>query len=229
MSRTEDGRVQRIGLAVSEDLHTWHRYGDKPLLEADPTWYERLEPSGPTDGAWPEEAWRDPWVFPDPSGDGWHMLVTARSGQGSVGGRGVIGHARSDDLVDWEVRPPLTEPAGFGHLEVPQVAVVDGRPLLLFCTNTVERPALADNRIWAVSGASVTGPWDIAAARPGLCPDLYAPRLVQDASGAWQLIGFLDERDGAFAGELSDPVPVRYDELNGLHPAALTSSTTVEE
>jgi beta-fructofuranosidase len=54
------------------------------------------------------------------------MLLTAR---------GVIGHARSTDLLNWEVRPPVTQPAGFGHLEVPQVAVVDRQSLLLFCSN----------------------------------------------------------------------------------------------
>ncbi|MDN3029308.1 glycoside hydrolase family 68 protein [Streptomyces sp. S.PB5] len=232
VSRTDGGRVQRIGLAVSQDLHTWHRYGGKPLVEADRTWYERLDPSGPAEGDWPEEAWRDPWVFPDPAGDGWHMLITARAGGGTVGGRGVIGHARSDDLMSWEVRPPLTEPAGFGHLEVPQVAVVDGRPLLLFCTNAVERPdATANDRIWTVSGTSVTGPWDISAARPVPCPHVYAPRLVQDVSGAWQLIGFADERDGTFAGELIDPIPVRHSAARGLYPvlSGMGTSATVAE
>ena len=126
----------------------------------------------------------DHWVFADPAGDGWHMLITARASHGPVPGRGVLGHAWSADLLNWEVRPPLTQPAGFGHLEVPQVAVVDGQPLLLFCTNPGSDP------IWIVPGPSVTGPWDITLARPVRCPGLYAPRLVRDGSGAWHLIGF---------------------------------------
>ncbi|WP_253289652.1 glycoside hydrolase family 68 protein [Verrucosispora sioxanthis] len=134
VGRAEDGLVQRIGLAVSDDLVTWHRHGDAPLLEADPTWYELLDRD-----MWYEQAWRDPWVFPDPDGDGWHMLVTARANRGPADARGVVGHATSPDLVNWTVRPPLSTPAGFGHLEVPQVAVVDGQPLLLFCTNAFAR------------------------------------------------------------------------------------------
>src|SRR3954447_586047 len=48
------------------------------------------------------------------------------------GGGGVIGYAYSADLVHWEVRPPLTAPAGFHHLEVPQTQIVDGQPVLIF-------------------------------------------------------------------------------------------------
>jgi hypothetical protein len=45
----------------------------------------------------------------------------------------VIGHATSSDLLHWEVQPPLSEPgSGFGHVEVVQVAVVDGTPVGLF-------------------------------------------------------------------------------------------------
>lgn len=206
VSRAEHGLVQRIGLATSDDLTTWHRYGTEPLVEADPTWYEILDLA-----SWYEQAWRDPWVFPDPDGDGWHMVVTARANHGPVAGRGVIGHATSPDLVHWTVQSPLSTPAGFGHLEVPQVAVVDGSPLLLFCTNA----GTAGHRIWVAPGPRLTGPWDVAAARPFPHPHLYAPRLLPDRDG-WSLIGFLDEVDGRFLGQLVDPVPVRYDPAVGL-------------
>ncbi|MFY1653859.1 glycosyl hydrolase family 32 [Solwaraspora sp. WMMB762] len=217
VSRAEQGLVQRIGLAVSDDLMTWHRHGTEPLVEADPTWYELLDRD-----AWYEQAWRDPWVFPDPAGAGWHMLITARSATGPADTRGVIGHATSDDLTTWRVRPPLSVPAGFGHLEVPQVVVIDGQPLLLFCTNNAVSPArgATTDQIWVVPGTATTGPWDVAAAQPFTHPGLYAPRLVPDADqGGWQLIGFLDHLDGRFVGEIIDPVPVRYTSGVGLTPA----------
>ena len=105
VSRAEQGLVQRIGLATSDDLLIWHRWGTRPLLEPDPRWYERLDLAH-----WHEQAWRDPWVYPDQSGDGWHMLITARSNNGPAGKRGVIGHARSADLLTWTVQPPLSQP-----------------------------------------------------------------------------------------------------------------------
>jgi beta-fructofuranosidase len=211
VSRAEQGLVQRIGLATSNDLVVWHRYGTRPLVEADPEWYERLDLS-----QWYEQAWRDPWVYADPSGDGWHMLITARSNTGPAGVRGVIGHARSADLLTWTVEPPLTKPAGFGHLEVPQVTVVDGQPLLLFCTNAVALHRGTDERNWFVPGPSINGPWDVSAARPFPHPHLYAPRVVVDIDGAPALIGFLDYVDGLFTGELTDPIRVRYDAMAGL-------------
>ncbi|WP_329009214.1 family 43 glycosylhydrolase [Micromonospora rifamycinica] len=219
VGRAEDGLVQRIGLAVSDDLTTWHRHGTGPLVEADPTWYELLDRT-----LWYEQAWRDPWVFPDPGGDGWHMLVTARANTGPAGSRGVVGHATSPDLVNWTVRPPLSTPADFGHLEVPQVAVVDGQPLLLFSTDAAGTRR-DGHRIWVVPGHDVRGPWDIAAARPFPHPHLYAPRLVAGPAGDWSLIGFLDQVDGGFVGALSDPVPVRYHPSTGLTAATAPATT----
>ena len=220
VSRADRGLVQRIGLATSDDLLVWRRRGTDPLLEPDPRWYETLDLS-----QWYEQAWRDPWVYADPRGDGWHMLITARNNTGPTDGRGVIGHARSSDLVTWTVGPPLSDPAGFGHLEVPQAAVVDGQALLLFCTNAIghERagsfepagPARTE-RIWCAPGPDITGPWDLTRAQPFPHPSLYAPRLVPDLDGTPALIGFLDQVDGAFAGELTDPIRVRYDPVAGL-------------
>ncbi|GAB3841508.1 hypothetical protein GCM10029963_12820 [Micromonospora andamanensis] len=77
--------------------------------------------------------------------------------------------------MNWTVQPPLSAPAGFGHLEVPQVAVVDGQPLLLFCTNAFAAGQESGSRLWVATGPTVRGPWDIAAARPVIQPHLYAP------------------------------------------------------
>ncbi len=208
VSRAERGLVQRIGLAVSEDLMVWNRVGDGPLLEADPQWYEKLDLD-----AWIDEAWRDPWVFADPDGDGWHMLITARSPHGPATGRSVIGHARSADLRTWEVQPPLSEPSGFGQLEVPQSLMIDGRPHLVFSC----WPERMDDRrraldlvggVHVVPGKTLLGPWDLDAAVPLDHPSLYAAHLVQEDSGQWSALGFRDREDGVFVGEIADPVPL---------------------
>jgi beta-fructofuranosidase len=207
---TENGLVQRIGLATSDDLYTWERRGDKPILEADPRWYETFGSS-----VWHDEAWRDPWLLPDPAGEGWHMLVTARANHGTDDDRGVIGHARSSDLVAWRAEPPLSEPgAGFGHLEVPQVEVVDGRPVLLFsCLRhdlaIARRTTDAGGGVWAATADSLLGPYDIAGAYPVTDSSLYSGRIVRDRDGRWVLLAFHNAGpDGRFVGELSDPMPV---------------------
>lgn len=215
VNRAEDGLVQRIGVATSTDLITWER-SSEPVVTADPRWYETLDPE------WHDEAWRDPWVLADPDGNGWHMLVTARVPDGQPAGRGVVGHATSPDLVHWEVRPPLSAPAGFGQMEVMQVAVVDGLPVLVFCCwpghmETSRRDTSAGGDVWVVPGESLLGPWDFTRARPFEHPSLYAARLVRDPSrlgdpeGDWALLGFRGTEGGAFVGELTDPLPVVRD------------------
>ncbi|WP_194409352.1 family 43 glycosylhydrolase [Microbacterium cremeum] len=204
--------VQRIGYATSSDLHVWTKAGG-PVLEARGPWYEQL-----SSGAWHDEAFRDPWVFPDPAGDGWHMLITARAPQGPVEGRGVVGHAWSPDLRTWTLREPLTapSPAGFGQLEVLQAEVVDGRPVLIFSclgehATAARREAGAGT--WAVPADGLLGPFDIEAAYPLTDESLYVGRLLRRRSdGQWLLFAFRNVGDdGAFAGGVTDPMPVVWE------------------
>ena len=121
----EDGLIQRVGAAVSDDLNYWVKHPSNPLLDAHPSWYEQLDLN-----MWFDQAWRDPWVYPVE--DGFEMLVTARAKHGPARDRGVIGRAFSSDLTGWRALPPLTAPGGFGQMEVPQRLVMDGEEILLF-------------------------------------------------------------------------------------------------
>ena len=48
---------------------------------------------------WRDQSWRDPWLFRHPDDGSFHCLITARSPLGASDGAGVVGHARSLDLV----------------------------------------------------------------------------------------------------------------------------------
>lgn len=209
-TRANNCLIQRIGRTDSDDLVTWRRHGTEPLVEADPRWYEKLG------GPWFDEAWRDPWVFPDPDGAGWHMLITARAHHGDPLSRGVVGHAWSPDLDRWEVRPPLSEPGKFGQLEVLQYLELDGRSHLLFCTGAEQlNPALHPpgqrGGMWLLDGPGWQGPWDVSRARRVDHDSLYAARAIVDVDGQTRLLGFSDLVDGAFVGEILDPVPLVLD------------------
>lgn len=220
-SLTEDRLVQRIGAATSTDLQTWTKLSTKPLVEADPRFYEVLATPG-TIGAWREECWRDPWVYRMSATSPWQMLITGRANTGDIASRGVMAHATSSDLLNWRVQPPLSQPGqGFGHLEVFQYEVVDGIPIILFCCAAAE---LSPERIAAgevggiyslVVNADLTDV-DFTQAVAFDCPELYAARLVQDLSGSWNLLGFLNEIDGKFVGALSDPIAVTANSLEGV-------------
>ena len=209
---------QRIGLAESDDLTTWRRVGDRPLVGPDPRWYRTIDGTH-------SETWRDPFVFADPEGDGWHMLITARDPDAPRLSDGVLAHARSADLTTWELQPPLTEPAGFGQIEVPQVRVVDGRHVLVFTCHPEEQSPSQIERFgphstWSVLGEHPLGPWDIDAARPfEAAPKLFAAPLVQQRDGTWAFVGFLNqEPEGVLSFEILDPIPVglRDGALQGL-------------
>lgn len=202
--------VETIGFATSTDLHEWTKSGVE--VAADPRWYEVL-----SDGTWREEAWRDPWVYRDDSGHGWHMLVTARGRAGDPLDRGVIGHATSPDLRHWEVQPPVSEPgAGFLHLEVPQLSSIDGRAVLLFSCDSAHLAgarvtAGESGGIWWLPADSSTGPFDAARAHRLTEENFYSGRVVQTADGGAVLLAFENvATDGSFVGRLSDPLPLEW-------------------
>ena len=208
--------LQRVCRAVSDDGVTWHKDG-KPVLSADPRWYAVAG-----ENAWPDEHWRDPWVFADPDGDGWHCLVTARARPEQwpnehVDDLGVIGHAWSADLHRWEARRPLSAPgSGFGHLEVPQVVEVDGRWCLVFSCLHGElapsrRDAGATGGHWLVADVHPTGPYDTARAVPLTDDTLYAGRILAGDAGQPVLVAFDNRWTTDCGGTLVDPLDVVLD------------------
>jgi beta-fructofuranosidase len=207
LSPESNANVETIGVARSADLHTWVK-SPGPIARADPRWYETLGTS-----TWPEEAWRDPWVFPDPEGNGWHMLVTARSNHGPDDERGIIGHATSTDLETWTVEVPLSAPdAGFAHLEVPQLTAINDRLLLLFSCDTGALSNARKSRgerggIWALEPGSALGPYVVEEAELIAPETLYSGRTIQNRQGEWMLLAFENTTDsGDFVGRISDPV-----------------------
>jgi beta-fructofuranosidase len=209
-ARLVDGKnVQSIGYATSSDLHTWQKQAQ--VAEADDRWYERLGDEG-----WHDEAFRDPWVLPDPDGDGWHLLVTARGRTGPTDDRAVVGHCWSPDLRTWEVRPPLSEVGqGFGQLEVMHTAVVEGQPFLIFSclagdASAATRATGTTGGTWAARAETVLGPYDLAGAQLLTDASLYVGRLVQlRDTGEWRFLAFNNvQPDGSFGGTITDPRPV---------------------
>jgi beta-fructofuranosidase len=221
----EDGLIQRIGHAISDDLHSWKRVGDGLCLDLEGDDYEQFSP-----GFWHDRAMRDPWVMRDPDGDGWLMYFTARSaGVKEPNAGGAIGFATSPDLATWTLQPPVFR-GGFGQLEVPQVFAHKGRWYCLFCTGAQHFSAA---RAEATPGGPVTGthyligegprgPWSVA---PGpfldgsLPPRRYAARILNTDTGL-RIIGFIDRPQGVFVGELSDPDPIEVEPDGLLRVAA---------
>jgi beta-fructofuranosidase len=213
-SRAEEGLVQRIGIATSTDLMAWERHGEHPRLWCVAgQWYESLDPT-----RWRDEAWRDPWIFRHPETGGFHAYFTARASFGPDDGRGVIGHARSRDLLDWELLPPVTEPGDFAEMEIPQLVEIGGLYYLFYSTLADAHSARRRARSPAVNGThyfvsdgplgpfrSITDEF-LAGDALGL---YYGGKAVQERDKSWSMLLWRWlAPDGTFLGDLTDPVPL---------------------
>ena len=226
IKKLESGLIQRIGQATSDDLLHWTKHPDNPVLCADPKWYELFDPT-----LWHDQAWRDPWVFCHPQTGYFHALITARCAIGHPSGRGVIAHARSHDLIDWEVLPPLTQPGEFGDLEVPSLFKIKNRYYLLF---SVLSTSHSQARLLRLGEEPVTGIHYMVAddllgifnltTDKFLLGDptdpmglLYCGKTVQDRSGQWWFLACrLSYADNNFVGELINPISLSVDHQGNL-------------
>lgn len=229
-SRAEEGKYQRIGRAVSDDLHAWERVGDGPCLDLSRAFGDAVEhyEADWAQGIWHDRAFRDPWVMRDPApangGEDWLMFLTARARDvAEPNDGGCIALATSPDLARWTLRPPV-HVGGFGQLEVPQVFELAGRWYCLFCTaanhwSAASAKAAPDGPVTGTHyliGEGPRGPWRVGA-MPFLDGSLpcrrYAARMVPTADGP-RWLGFLDHPGGGpaevlFQGRLSDPDRLR--------------------
>lgn len=211
-SRAEDGKIQRLGHAVGNDLKNWRRIGDGLCLDIAGPNARRYETKWQR--RWHDRAMRDPWVMRNPDGDGWLMYFTARvPDRQETNDSGCIGLASSRDLTEWKLEAPVFA-GGWGQLEVPQVFEHASTWYCLFCMTTAHQSA--KNR--AENGESghgshylmaehPLGPWHLPSG-PALdvATGRYAARIV-DQDGL-KILGFKDGGPGDFGGYIMDPQDV---------------------
>ena len=207
LTADSNANIETIGLATSPDLFSWTKRPG-PICSADSQWYETLGTS-----SWPEEAWRDPWVFWKQADQLWHMLITARGKDGAEPDRGIMAHATSPDLKSWTVQPPLSATgSGFAHLEVFQVVKVEGRNHLVFCCDSAKLVGARAGKtggVWSLPVDDMPGPVDFRRARLLVDERLYAGRIAIDRQGVPWLLAFRNvSDDGEFVGGIVDPIRV---------------------
>jgi len=212
-SYAERGLVQRIGLAVSNDLVHWERHPDNPILEVDTRWYE------PQSAERREtQTWRDPYVVYSSVEEAYYMFLSARVNSGPHDGRGVIGLARSTDLFSWEVLPPVSLPGDFTEMEVPQLVPLNGRYYLLFCAarHAAARLTPAQDGGWYgthyLVASKLTGPYYSLTDEPLVADAIgtyYAGKLVYNSAGELSFMAWRQwDEGGNFCGGLSNPAAV---------------------
>lgn len=127
LARSEYGRVQRVGCARSQDLHTWERCNSGLYpLEISEQWYESRVDEG---RSW--VSFRDPFFYNDPSTGERLLLAAARVKDGPVIRRGCVSVARETAPDRFEFGPPLCYPRLYDDVEVPNLLQIEGRYYLI--------------------------------------------------------------------------------------------------
>lgn len=110
---------QNVCLATSTDLDCWTKHPANPVVRPDGRLYGF-------------DNFRDPFVFFCQPEKRWWMLLGAQEvGQTSQRG-GCVALAVSDDLIGWELQPPLWAPRIGPHCDCPQLIEDAGRWYLFY-------------------------------------------------------------------------------------------------
>lgn len=121
----ERGRVQRVGLARSNDLYHWEKdTSDNYPLSVSGEYYERDLDEG---RHW--VSFRDPFLFHD-NGTA-YLLAAARVNSGPVIRRGCVSLAEEVAPDQFKFRPPLFHPMHYDDVEVPGMVKLNGRYYLI--------------------------------------------------------------------------------------------------
>ncbi len=209
ISREHGVAIERIGLAWSDDLVSWRKDPNNPVLESDPRWYEQ-----PGESSW-QHGWRDPFLFA--TDDRYGMLISARVRSAADPYlAGSVAFATSADGSTWEAQPPIVGTTGLlAQIEVPHLVATHNGHHLVFCTNTDARwprdVAGATRLIGtgAFFGESPAGPYVGA---PHLFDadesgSRYGGRVISHGNDLLYM-AFVDGGDHNFSGTITDPIPI---------------------
>ena len=182
LSRKEGGRVQRLGMARSQDLYSWEKESGAccPLSISGP-YYESTVEEG--------RHWvscRDPFFFKE--GDEQFLLVDARVPSGPVARRGCVGIAREreEGHLSWEA--PLFYPRMYDDIEVPGLHRINGRYYLF--GNIKE-----DIKIHYWQSDVLNGPYESYASNVLMPKGNYALRVTREDDGSLLAWNFFTDRD----------------------------------
>ncbi|RYG40439.1 hypothetical protein EON79_22595, partial [bacterium] len=123
-------------LATSTDFIHWQKAPNNPILTSNLQWYER-------------DDWRDPYIFWHEGEGQYWMLMCARDSTNPGPMAGCLGLAKSGDLKDWTVCPPLWKPNMIAGPECPDTFEAGGHRYLIY--------SLMETRYR--SAPSLDGPW----------------------------------------------------------------------
>lgn len=167
LSMQERGRVQRLGLAVSDDLYDWRKVNQGAFpLEARSPHYESTLDEGRN---W--VSFRDPCFF-EHDGKGC-LVVSARVPDGPIIRRGCVAILKESAPNRFELQAPIFHPMRYDDLEVPSLIRLRDRYYLICSIRE-------DVKIHYWYADQLEGPYRNLADNVLLPQGNYAARICQD-------------------------------------------------
>jgi beta-fructofuranosidase len=211
-----NGPHPTAALAVSDDLFHWEKVPYNPITTIDSTYYDNTTPRpSPRDFL----HWRDPFLFEH--GGAIYHYVCANRNSGPIDERGVLGLAKTSDMVTWTVLPPPEVDPVCTEMECPQVYRVKGRYYLIFSAmpdffskafQQHYKPELRTFSSYAMVGESIFGPFRIHG-NGQIIPHGYPQTPYANQIVFWQgqayLLGTVWNAEQDF---ICDPLPIEFTE-----------------
>ena len=198
-SRRDGGRVERICMAVSEDLYTWEKLPENSSIESDPDIYESATDYDSYVN------WRDPKPYYE--NGVYYCVICSRKREGATLRKGCAALMTSLDMVHWTVQQPLFLPGAYYAVECPQIYRIQNRYYLL-------GSIMEDNsqRYWVAD--HLEGPYYVAGGDNLLMPphSHYAGRLTRFQGRDVYLCWTAAREDGLspFGLRREPGMPIRY-------------------
>lgn len=194
LQMSEQGRIQRVGMATSPDLYQWEKVpGPQYPIAAEPPHYEATLDEG---RGW--VSFRDPFYLRHD--DAGYLLAAGREPAGPVNRRGAVALAEEIAPNQFELRPPLYAPGRYDDIEVPGIVAIDGRFYLLGSTRE-------DVKVHYWYADDFFGPYRNFHDNVLLPQGNYAARVwYHKATDTWVVWNFYF-RDGTIRGEHLLPPP----------------------
>ncbi|MDZ7800389.1 MAG: hypothetical protein U5K81_06305 [Trueperaceae bacterium] len=183
LARDEEGRVQRIGLARSDDLMHWRKVegGGFPLALDHPAYECELEPRGWT-------SFRDPYLIQTEHGT--EILASARVAHGPPLRRGCVARLAWDGRTAPRPKAPLHHPNRYDDVEVPSLFEDGGHWWLLGSIRE-------DRKVHLWRAGRPDGPFEAPSDNVLLPQGNYAARISASLDGgARSLWNFFASPDG---------------------------------
>lgn len=198
-SRRDGGRVERICMAVSDDLNAWEKIPECSGMGAYPRIYESEEIAGDCVN------WRDPKPYYE--NGVYYCVVCARKRDGAFLRKGCVALMTSRDMLHWEYQEPLFLPGAYYTVECPQIYRIKDRYYLI--GSIMED---GSQRYWVAD--QLTGPYRVAGGENLLMPPRshYAGRIARFRGRDVYLCWTFAREDGPspFGLRKEAGAPIRY-------------------